>query len=142
MHLAEEGVKVLAIDFDLTLSSMHTGGKWWGTAETLARSVRPIFKVIIPAALELGIEVCVVTFSAQTKLISNVLEMSLPCDAAQIRIRGGEKKKLVNEDGELDTQIEEGQRKQRHINSMLRARAARGEGPVLPHELVLSLIHI
>lgn len=136
--LSEKGVKLLAIDFDLTLASMHTGGKWWGTAETLARSIRPLFKTIIPAAQSLGIEVCIVTFSGQTKLISNVLKLSLMCDTSKITIRGGESKRtLVREDGDLDTAKVDGTRKQKHISSVIHARVERGESAVKPEEVLL-----
>lgn len=137
-ELSENGVKLLAVDFDLTLASMHTGGKWWGTAETLGRSIRPLFKTIIPAAQSLGIEVCIVTFSGQTKLISNVLKSSLMCDTSKITIRGGESKRtLVREDGDLDTAQVAGTRKQKHICSVIQARMARGESAVKPEEVML-----
>merc|ERR1712054_711060 len=62
-QLVEMNVKLLALDFDLTIVSMHTGGRWWGSAETLARSVRPVFKTIVPYAMSLGLEVAIVTLS-------------------------------------------------------------------------------
>jgi hypothetical protein len=138
-ELHESGVKLLAIDFDLTMVSMHTGGRWWGTVETLARSIRPLFKAVIPDAQRLGIEVCVCTLSSQANLIRKVLELSLGgrCDTTQIRIRGGEKRRLVREDGDLDEAEFEGCRKQRHIASILAARTARGEGGVQRGEIVL-----
>lgn len=136
-QLVEMNVKVLALDFDLTLVSMHTGGRWWGSAETLARSVRPVFRTIIPYAQSLGIEVCIVTMSQQTKLISNVLHLSLACDTSKIAVRGGGKNHLVKEDGELDTSSTDGCRKQRHIASVLHSRMQRGSDTVLPCQVML-----
>lgn len=127
-------IRVLAIDFDLTMVSMHTGGRWWGSVEVLARNVRPLFKTIVPLALEAGIEVCIVTNSAQTTLISKVLKRAMPCDTSKIRIRGGEKSVLVTETGDMDTANVQGSRKNRHIASVLSAREG---AAVVPHEVLL-----
>lgn len=135
-QLVNSGVKLMAIDFDLTLVSMHTGGRWWGSADTLARSVRPVFKTIIPEALRQGIQVCVATLSSQTKLVANVLCASMPCDASMILVRGGEKT-LFTEKGEQDTADVYGNRKQKHIASILCDREARGDGALLSHQIIL-----
>lgn len=139
-QLAEMNVKLLAIDFDLTLISMHTGGRWWGSAETLARSVRPMFKTIIPRAMSLGIEVAICTMSQQAHLVSRVMQLSMPrdCDTGKITVRGGEKGRLVTEDGDLDPALGlEGSCKQRHIASVVQARLARGDSNLQPHEVLL-----
>jgi len=136
-ELSEKNVKLLTIDFDLTLVSMHTGGRWWGSAETLARSVRPVFKTIIPLCHMAGIEVSIVTMSQQTRLIANVLRSSLQCDTTNIRIRGGEKKRLVTESGDVDAAESHGCRKQKHISSILEARLQCGESELLPHQILL-----
>lgn len=137
-QLVENNVKLLALDFDLTLVSMHTGGRWWGSAETLARSVRPIFRTIIPLCQSAGIEVSIVTMSQQTRLIANVLRLSLQCDTTRIRIRGGEKQKLVTESGAVESVSEiAGCRKQKHISSLLQCRIEHGESALLPHQVLL-----
>merc|ERR1719231_1466626 len=138
-QLVEMNVKLLAIDFDLTLISMHTGGRWWGSAETLARSLRPVFKTIVPYAMSLGIEVAICTMSQQAHLVSRVLQLSMPrdCDTGKIAVRGGEKGRLVREDGDLDSVLVEGSCKQRHIASVVQARLARGDSNLQPHEVLL-----
>lgn len=136
-NLVEMQVKVLAIDFDLTLVGMHTGGRWWGSAETLSRNVRPLWKTVVPLCQKFGIEVSVVTLSRQTKLISNVLKLSLDCDATKIRIRGGEGMHLVTETGDVDSANTQGCRKQKHIDSILQSRIEHSEGHVAPHQIVL-----
>jgi hypothetical protein len=138
-QLVEAGVKLLAIDFDLTMISMHTGGRWWGSAETLARSVRPVWKTIVPYAMSMGLEVCVATMSQQTHLVANVLRLSMGqwIDTTKIAVRGGEKGRLVNEHGDLDTADVEGSRKQKHIKSVLQSRVARGDSALLVHQVML-----
>lgn len=84
----EVGITFLALDFDQTILDTHTGGNWKGTAEELADHVRPMFRHLIPAALDEGIYVAVVTFSGQTELVRQVLE-TITDKAGEIPIRGG-----------------------------------------------------
>jgi len=135
--LNDMDIKLLCLDFDLTLVSMHTGGRWWGNTKTLERSVRQLFRVIIPECHRRGIEVCVVTMSSQTKLVADVLRASVPCDMSQVLVRGGERT-LMTEEGEVDGATElEGARKQRHINSVLHKRRELGKSPLLSHQVLL-----
>ena len=85
------GINFLAIDFDLTLISEHTGGHWRGSVPELAAQVRPMFKSLIPLALDNEICVAIVTFSAQVTLVSAVLQQEFPTYAARIPIRGEDK---------------------------------------------------
>lgn len=82
--------KLLAIDFDQTLVSIHTGGNWPSdkSSQDLAVHVRPFFKVVIPKAIQLGIHIAIVTFSPQTHLIRNVLNDVFPHYVDKIIIRG------------------------------------------------------
>ena len=61
----QTGINLLAVDFDLTLIDVHTGGCWVGSAAALASRVRPCMKRILDEALNSGIHVAVVTFSPQ-----------------------------------------------------------------------------
>jgi hypothetical protein len=85
------GINFLAIDFDLTLVSEHTGGRWRGTVAELAAKVRPLFKALVPLALERDICVAIVTFSPQVPTISAVLQHEYPSLASRIAIRGEDK---------------------------------------------------
>lgn len=91
--LAEAGIRLLAVDFDLTLVNIHTGGGWRQNAEQLARRVRPGMKKLIQTSMANGVHVAIVTFSpqvcvqgvnrlfetcAQVKLISEVLALTFP----------------------------------------------------------------
>lgn len=72
------GVKLLALDFDRTIVSIHTAGYWQGGVENLVQHVRPCFRKLIRAALKSTLHVAVVTFSMQTDLIRQVLRAVLP----------------------------------------------------------------
>lgn len=65
--LAQAGIQLIAVDFDLTLVSTHTGGVWSKTPELLAQRVRPCMKQLILTALNTGIHVAIVTFSPQAR---------------------------------------------------------------------------
>ncbi|EDV28119.1 hypothetical protein TrispH2_004155 [Trichoplax sp. H2] len=84
------GIKLLAIDFDKTLVDIHTGGLWLRETSDLVHHVRPGVRSLIASALTANLRVCIVTFSSQVTLISNVLKASLPpeCEADHIIIRG------------------------------------------------------
>lgn len=86
-NLEAIGINFLAIDFDLTLISEHTGGTWAGTADELKTKIRPFFKHLIPLAIERNMCVAIVTFSPQVFLISEVLRLQFPSIASRIPIR-------------------------------------------------------
>ncbi len=76
--LVDKGVKVLALDFDKTIVSIHTCGFWQKGTPKLAEYVRPCFKALISAGLEKKLFVCIVTYSRQPALIRDVLKLVLP----------------------------------------------------------------
>ena len=43
--MVARGIKVLALDFDMTLVACHTRSQWYGTAEELARYTRGSFRL-------------------------------------------------------------------------------------------------
>ena len=73
-----KGIKVLALDFDKTIVTVHTLGHWRGGSPQLAEHVRPCFQALMKAALELKLQICVVTYSMQPDLIQDVLKLVLP----------------------------------------------------------------
>jgi hypothetical protein len=73
-RLKEIKVNFLALDFDQTILSCHTGGRWEGSVDELLEYVRPVFIQLIPAAQAAGIEVAVVTFTHQIHLVRAVLD--------------------------------------------------------------------
>jgi len=134
--LAASDVRLLAVDADLTLFRVHTGGKWRGTPEGLARHIRPLFLALIPEALAAGLHVAIVTFSPQALLIHQALMVSMPdADLSEVIVRGGQRQ-IVCETGELANPSAEGARKQKHIASVLECLYSRGAA-VRPDEIVL-----
>ena len=85
--LNKGGVNFLAVDFDQTLISDHTGGRFMGTAADLALKVRLLFKLLLPKVMGSNIIVAVVTFSGQTDLIKEVLKIVFADLAKKIIVR-------------------------------------------------------
>lgn len=85
-------INFLAIDFDLTMIDVHTGGTWKGTSMELASHVRPLFKQLVTeAAVNGGIKIAIVTFSPQVRNIGDVLKVTFPDFHDSIPIRGRDK---------------------------------------------------
>jgi len=71
-------IKLIAFDFDNTLVNIHTHGHWRGSAEKLAKHVRPFFLQLIAELLKCSdIFFCIVSYSPQEELIREVLKISL-----------------------------------------------------------------
>lgn len=66
----------MAVDFDQTLVSLHTGGAWKATGPELAKYVRPTFQHFLSETMASGIHVAIVTYTPQTDLVREVLELS------------------------------------------------------------------
>ena len=84
-----EQIRLVAIDFDMTIVDVHTGGRWKESAAELMTHVRPEFECLIEGCLERGIHVAVATFSAQKELLREVLVDAIQTDI-QIPIYGGD----------------------------------------------------
>lgn len=90
-RLQESRINCLAVDFDNTLISKHTASKWKGDPSSLVKHVRPVFQALVPKAISAGIHVVVVTFSAQTVLIREVLAAAFSPDVGRhIVVRGSD----------------------------------------------------
>ena len=72
------GIRLVAIDFDMTLLDKHTGGHWYKSAEDLRCCIRPVFLRLIPALVKKGLAVAIVSFSPQVGLIKNLLALAFP----------------------------------------------------------------
>jgi len=83
-HLIEGGLKVLALDFDLTICSIHTRGVYMGTEEDLKSLLHPDMIELIQAASP-RLQVAVTTFSRQTQLISNLMKRISPKNTIIVR---------------------------------------------------------
>lgn len=107
--LLDGGLKLLALDFDLTICSIHTRGVYMGTEEDLNSLLHPDMVQLIQAASP-RLQVAVTTFSRQTQLISNLMKRISPKD--KIIVRGDFSCETVNK-----AIINEG--KQTHLHSVL-----------------------
>ncbi|CAF3597024.1 unnamed protein product [Rotaria socialis] len=81
LGLQNKNIKLIAIDFDNTFLSKHTGGRHEGKADSLVRFIRPVFKYFIQELLESPdfsrtLHVCFVSFSPQEKLIKELLRLA------------------------------------------------------------------
>eukprot|EP00512_Aurantiochytrium_limacinum_P009691 CAMPEP_0171549722 /NCGR_PEP_ID=MMETSP0960-20121227/6609_1 /TAXON_ID=87120 /ORGANISM="Aurantiochytrium limacinum, Strain ATCCMYA-1381" /LENGTH=836 /DNA_ID=CAMNT_0012098463 /DNA_START=846 /DNA_END=3354 /DNA_ORIENTATION=+ len=74
--LEQAGVRMLALDFDNTLIATHTKGQFRGSVKDL--KIRPIFRSIVPAVLEAGIAISIVTFSPQVQIVKQLLSDTFP----------------------------------------------------------------
>ena len=74
-------IRLVAIDFDLTLLRVHTSGRWMKCAEQLVSYIRPVFRQLIPALLRENIICAIVSFSPQVDLIRRVVKLAFPNDA-------------------------------------------------------------
>ena len=102
-RLQDLGVNFLALDFDQTILSCHTGGRWPHSAEELLTFVRPQFQKLIPAAHQSQIHIAVVTYTAQINLVRSVLESIVgPQAAEKIPIRGADRSWQYNGTGSTD----------------------------------------
>jgi hypothetical protein len=53
-RLKASSINFLALDFDLTVLDIHTGGRWSGAPADLATHIRPLFNQLIPQASTSG----------------------------------------------------------------------------------------
>ena len=84
-------INFLAIDFDQTMIDIHTGGRWKESSSVLADHLRPLFLRLIPEATRHNVREAIVTFSPQTKLIREAIEIAYPTSVAElIPIRGND----------------------------------------------------
>jgi len=88
--MVKSNIHLLAIDFDMTILNIHTGGEWEGGAEKLQKHVRNEFKCLIQTSLERGIFVAVASFSKQEELILSVLKEFIPeHHYSRVSVKGG-----------------------------------------------------
>jgi hypothetical protein len=81
-------IKLIALDFDLTIVDIHTRGNWNRNALELVSHVRPEMQCLIQHSLGKGVQAAVASFSAQEQLIRDVIRDAIP-PARDIVVRGG-----------------------------------------------------
>ena len=129
--LQELNINLVAVDFDMTMIDIHTGGRWKGTLEELKGHVRPEFQQLLKACVQNDIQVAVVTFSRQANLVKGILEHTVgPEHAAGIPVRGEDKSWTYNGVGSRDG-------KQAHIASAVEELEQSGEIQITKRSTVL-----
>lgn len=76
-RIQQDGIQLVAFDFDKSILDLHTAGHWDKPATELVPHVRPDMKCLIRNCLERNIHVAVATFSTQKELIAAVLQEAL-----------------------------------------------------------------
>lgn len=77
----QKSVKLIAIDFDNTFLSIHTGGYYQGTVESLLEHIRSTFYYLVQEVLDCAafghtLHLCIVSFSTQEQLIRKLLQLA------------------------------------------------------------------
>merc|ERR1712226_1705287 len=105
----ESGVRLVAIDFDLTFVRVHTTGRWHNNLTELCNQVRPVFRRLVPALVKAGILVAIVTFSPQEGLIRQVLAETFPelVVDRDIFVKGSTRQQQQQQDEEEEEQIKQ-----------------------------------
>ena len=84
-------MKLVAIDFDMTLVSLHLRNDQRIEIAELAKCIRPFFQEFVPLAVNSNILIAIVTFSKLVDMISSLLRYSFGEEiAASIVIRGND----------------------------------------------------
>jgi len=76
--MARKGIKLLALDWDDTLISVHTRGQFCGLAKEIEPKIRPVFRELIVAAVASKLRVAIVSFSGQQNVIRGALNIAFP----------------------------------------------------------------
>ena len=79
--IQRKNIKLVAIDFDNTLLSIHTSGYYQGTVDNLIDYIRSTFyyfiqEILNSSAFGQTLHICIVTFSSQEQLIRQLLELA------------------------------------------------------------------
>ena len=120
------GIRMFAIDFDMTFIDIHTHGSWSDDHELLSEHIRPLFRLLVRELLSNGLILSIVTFSPQVDLIKDLLQF---CFRDHVRL--GENTFVC---GALPTHIG----KDEHIRSVCDQYAATDKGTsLMPREVLL-----
>jgi len=79
--LRRKNIKLIAIDFDNTLLSIHTSGYYQGKVDNLLEHIRSTFHYFIQEILDSPsfgqtLHLCIVSFSSQEQLIRKLLQLA------------------------------------------------------------------
>ncbi|KAK7478266.1 hypothetical protein BaRGS_00011276 [Batillaria attramentaria] len=140
--LIKKNIKLLALDFDLTILDIHTYGKWDGPVEKLVPHVRPCMRDLIEMAQSKGVFVCIVTFHRQMDLIQELLRLVLPKKVANkviVQVNTPEILAQMEDEKEtfVPTAVAEGLGKEVHIKNVVRQLRDSQNVTISPKEILL-----
>lgn len=72
--LQKKGIQLVAVDFDQTLITFHSGGVWKDSVDKLVSKVRPCIRDLMQTCLDRDINVCIVTYFMQPWVIKELLQ--------------------------------------------------------------------
>ncbi|CAF2997065.1 unnamed protein product [Rotaria sp. Silwood2] len=135
--LQRKKIKLIAIDFDNTLLSIHTSGYYQGTVDNLLEHLRSTFVYFIQEILDSPsfchtLHICIVSFSSQEQLIRRLLELAFKTaktDRIIIRCNTPEFVSNINEQDFLG--------KEYHLSSVVTELATKRCKTIKPHEILL-----
>ncbi|KAL4224124.1 hypothetical protein ACF0H5_017577 [Mactra antiquata] len=72
--LQKRGIQLVAVDFDQTLITFHSGGVWKDSVDKLVSKVRPCIRDLMQTCLDRHLNVCIVTYFMQPWVIKELLQ--------------------------------------------------------------------
>ncbi|XP_045171261.2 uncharacterized protein LOC123533612 [Mercenaria mercenaria] len=72
--LQKKGIQLVAIDFDQTLITFHSGGVWKDSVDKLVPAVRPCIRDLMQTCLDRDLNVCIVTYFMQPWVIRELMQ--------------------------------------------------------------------
>nr|KAG5693033.1 hypothetical protein BaRGS_005657 [Batillaria attramentaria]KAG5707023.1 hypothetical protein BaRGS_019628 [Batillaria attramentaria] len=134
--LIKKNIKLLALDFDLTILDIHTYGKWDGPVEKLVPHVRPCMRDLIEMAQSKGVFVCIVTFHRQMDLIQELLRVA---NKVIVQVNTPEILAQMEDEKEtfVPTAVAEGLGKEVHIKNVVRQLRDSQNVTISPKEILL-----
>ena len=72
--LQKKGIQLVAVDFDQTFISFHSGGVWKDSVDKLVSKVRPCIRDLMQTCLDRDLHVCIVTYFLHPWVIRELMQ--------------------------------------------------------------------
>ncbi|CAF1678491.1 unnamed protein product [Adineta ricciae] len=136
LGILQKNIKLIAIDFDSTFLSIHTGGFYQGTVDSLLEYIRSTFFYFVQELLDSSafghtLHVCIVSFSAQEQLIRKLLQLAFKTSKTdRIIIRCNTPEFVANMNNDFLG-------KEYHLSSVVTELSTRRHKTIKPNEILL-----
>ncbi|CAF1678422.1 unnamed protein product, partial [Adineta ricciae] len=136
LGILQKNIKLIAIDFDSTFLSIHTGGFYQGTVDSLLEYIRSTFFYFVQELLDSSafghtLHVCIVSFSAQEQLIRKLLQLAFKTSKTdRIIIRCNTPEFVANMNDDFLG-------KEYHLSSVVTELSTRRHKTIKPNEILL-----